>query len=151
MKMIDNISQLYIKGFIRAIDNSLLKMAKESRNSSARSHIECNYLNQFFQEYRLIRSGSWEGIDDQSKDWHNDRKEGHNISFLIYLDKCSPESGGQLEVKTNDFKSIIYPEPGLVVILNQSMHFKHRALPCKTRRRVLSFDYLLNDLETKWV
>ena len=147
MTIADRWGQLFTYGFVQIIDKNLLNLSSKKNLEHLQKFIEQTYLKEISNNFKLMRCGRWQGVDTNTQHWHNDSKEGHNISFLLYLDSCSPELGGQLEIKSDDSLHSIYPEPGLLVCLNQKEKFSHRAMPSKATRRVVSFDYYLAELD----
>ena len=105
-----------------------------------------NYISKVFSNYEFIEYYAWEGVDPGSSVWHNDKIEGFNSNILVYLDDSL--NSNTIEIKNNIEEFKIYHKKGDFVWLNQSTRFLHRATHKQGRRRVLSFQYKIQDLWT---
>ncbi len=84
------------------------------------------------------------GVDNGSITWHNDAKEkGLNASLFIYLDRMNQDTLGALYIKGPLGEHTIYPDTGLVVLINQSSNFVHKADKPKSLRRMIGYDLFI--------
>ena len=103
------------------------------------------YIAQLFDEYTLTQCAMWSGVDEGSRNWHNDYEDGDsfNSNILIYLDDNTKANGNNIQVRTGDYHFTLYPKRRDFVWLNQKKCFQHRAQHLSGTRRVLSFEYLI--------
>jgi hypothetical protein len=106
------------------------------------------YIRQIFPKFQKIECSMWTGVDSGSLHWHNDwkDKQGMNSNILLYLDSLSEKTGGALHVRGPLSEKTIYPRRGLFVWLNQSPRFLHKADRTSSQRRIVGFDYHIEDL-----
>lgn len=123
----------------------------DSRCTNLLHELHCliadNYVSAIFSNYQLLSYGMWEGVDSNSTTWHNDQKDKKmNSNFLIYLDDTE-EHDNSIEFKNNNIEYKVLPKENDFVWINQSKKFLHRATHNQGRRRVLSFEFLIDGLE----
>lgn len=94
-----------------------------------------------FGQADLLRIHGWQGVDQGTSQWHNDSREGQNLTVMLYLDNMYEEIGGCVEIKHDCWHRTIYPKAGDIVFINQREGFLHRATSCLSLRRVVSADY----------
>ena len=108
-------------------------------------------VSKIFEKYKLQGKGMWEGVDQGSSVWHNDFIDGKNMNtnILVYIDSTK-EQDNSIEIKdtTIDTYNKLLPEQNDFVWLNQSLNFRHKATHNGGRRRVLSFEFLVDGLNT---
>lgn len=104
-----------------------------------------HYISKIFGEFEMKECAMWSGVDEGSREWHNDYEDGDsfNSNILVYLDDNTLENGNNIQVSTTDFINILHPKRRDFVWLNQKKCFKHRATHKSGVRRVLSFEYLI--------
>lgn len=106
-----------------------------------------NYISKIFTKYQLMSNGMWEGVDNGSSVWHNDQTDQNmNSNFLIYLDDTGTHDNS-IEFKNDNLEYKVLPKENDFVWINQSKKFLHRATHNQGRRRVLSFEFLIDGLE----
>lgn len=100
-------------------------------------YLKQNIISKIFDKYE-VDYFAWAGVDDYSKKWHNDSKEGFNSNILVYLD----DSYGQnkIEIKNQVEEFTVYHKKGDFVWINQDPKFLHKATHITGNRRVLSFE-----------
>lgn len=113
---------------------------------AAREWLSTNYVGALFANYEFLKYNAWSGVDQPSSNWHNDQREGFNSNILVYLDDSL--NCNSIEVKSDNSEVKIYPKKGDFVWLNQRKAFRHRATHIEGTRRVLSFEFNINDLWT---
>ena len=104
-------------------------------------------VGQIFANYKLQGKGMWEGVDQGSCVWHNDFVDGMNMNtnILVYIDDTSTHDNS-IEFKNHNEHYKVLPRENDFVWINQSTHFFHRATHNSGRRRVLSFEFYINEL-----
>lgn len=104
-----------------------------------------NYISKMFDDFEMKQCAMWSGVDEGSRNWHNDYEDGDsfNSNILVYMDDNTIENGNNIQVASGDFVNIIYPKRREFVWLNQKKCFQHRATHTSGVRRVLSFEYLI--------
>lgn len=104
-----------------------------------------NYISKIFDKFELKDCAMWSGVDEGSRNWHNDFEDGDafNSNILVYMDDLTEENGNTIQVASNDYINILYPSRRDFVWLNQKKCFQHRATHESGVRRVLSFEYLI--------
>lgn len=101
------------------------------------------YISKLYDNWKPMSVGMWDGIDEGSEKWHNDSNEGMSFNFLLYFDDMFPTTGGALHVKGPQSEEIIYPKRDMLVWINQSEQFFHKADKSHAQRRLASFEYKL--------
>lgn len=111
-------------------------------------HLSKKYIEKIFKNYKRLECGLWEGVDEGSSKWHNDwiDGDGFNSNILIYLDDNTTENGNSVEIRGLDFHHVLYPKSGQLLWLNQKPIFEHKATHTSGQRRLLSFEFLIEDL-----
>lgn len=105
------------------------------------------YLSQIFQKNNLVYTHLWKGADDDTQIWHNDYREGADLSFLLYFNNLNEETGGGFEIKEEDSDDIvgpIYPNKYDVLLFNQQKNWVHQVTPLKklpVERLVMNFGF----------
>ena len=104
-----------------------------------------NYVAKMFDEFEMKDCAMWSGVDEGSREWHNDFEDGDafNSNILVYMDDNTEENGNNIQVASGDYINIIYPKRREFVWLNQKKCFQHRATHKSGVRRVLSFEYMI--------
>lgn len=104
-----------------------------------------NYVSKMFDDFEMKDCAMWSGVDEGSRNWHNDFEDGDafNSNILVYMDDNTEENGNNIQVASNDYINILYPSRRDFVWLNQKKCFQHRATHKSGVRRVLSFEYLV--------
>ncbi len=112
-----------------------------------------NYASQFeehlilklFPIFKRLDFGMWQGVDLESRQWHNDflYGESFNSNILVYLEEHSQTA---LEIKNGVEEIQIPVKAGDFIWINQSSNFQHRARQESGARRILSFEYFLPGL-----
>jgi len=89
-----------------------------------------------------------QGVDDYSKVWHNDfdLKGEFNSNVLVYLDDSYNKNAIEITNGTETFT--VHHKKGDVVWLNQRKSFKHRATHTHGTRRLMAFEFYIDDLWT---
>ena len=107
------------------------------------------YVSQIFPNYKLMNCGMWEGVDSGSCTWHNDCVDGStmNTNLLVYLDDTT-EHGNSIEIRNGLSEYCVLPKANEFVWLNQAYHFQHKATHNTGRRRILSFEFLVDGINT---
>jgi hypothetical protein len=125
------------------IPKKILHVLKDVQNE-----IGIKYITKLFDNWIPTQVGMWDGVDDGSRQWHNDKGEGDGVdcNFLFYFDDMSPEVGGALYVRGPHSQHKIYPKRDMLIWINQSQQFYHKADEATTQRRLASFEYLLPKL-----
>ena len=108
-------------------------------------YVADKYVSVIFENFELKEHALWSGVDDGSKEWHNDHIDGDpfNTTFLIYLDDNTPENGNYIAVRGPDTENTLYPKRGDFVWLNQNRMFEHKAKHNSGQRRVLGFEFYI--------
>lgn len=103
------------------------------------------YISKMFDDFEMKQCAMWSGVDEGSRNWHNDYEDGDsfNSNILIYLDDNTKANGNNIQVRTGDYHFTLYPKRRDFVWLNQKKCFQHRAQHLSGTRRVLSFEYLI--------
>lgn len=105
-------------------------------------------VRRYFSNIQLKSSGMWSSVDEGSQKWHNDYEDGDsfNSNILIYLDDNNLENGNSLAVRNYSEEFLLRPKRGELVWLNQMKCFQHKATHKSGNRRLLSFEFLIEDL-----
>lgn len=101
-----------------------------------------------FRDYDFKGNGLWNGVDDKSSRWHNDFEysDGFNSNILVYMEDNEPY-GNNISVTDGDAVFTIYPKRNEFVWLNQSNKaYRHKAHHAAGPRRLLSFEFMIHDL-----
>ena len=63
-----------------------------------------------FDEFEMKDCAMWSGVDEGSREWHNDFEDGDafNSNILVYMDDNTEENGNNIQVASGDFINIIY-------------------------------------------
>lgn len=106
-----------------------------------------NLIAKVFSSFTIKSNGMWNGVDEGSSKWHNDFEDGDpfNSNILLYLDD-NFKSGNYLQVTDQNEVYTIYPKINEFVWLNQAKCFKHRAHHKSGIRRLLSFEFYIDDI-----
>lgn len=106
-----------------------------------------NYILKLFPYAELKDNGMWDGVDEGSAIWHNDQEDGDtfNSNILIYIDDNTPYNNS-IEITDGKEEYKIIPKPNQLVWINQRKVFKHRAIHNDGVRRLLSFEFFIEEL-----
>lgn len=131
------------KNYETFIPTDVLLILKEVQQKIAEQH-----LKKIFTSYIPANVGMWDGVDSGSQKWHNDRNEGKGVdcNFLLYFDDMKKETGGALHVKGKLSEEVIYPKRDMLIWLNQSEKFLHKADKSLKQRRLASFEFVLPEM-----
>ena len=106
-------------------------------------YVDPNWNNKFYN-YTV-----WDGVDKDNQGWHTDMFEDYDIFFLCYYDDTKEETGGAVQFKWKDgeeYKIESYqPKRGSIFLVSNARGFWHRAESTTITRRVVSFDYIINE------
>ena len=118
----------------------------QQRLDSIHLSLADNYVSKIFTSYELLNNGLWDGVDSGSSDWHNDQtSRGFNSNILVYIDDNRVYNNYIMVTNgAEEFK--IQPQSNQLVWLNQSSCFKHKAIHTSGPRRLLSFEFFVEDL-----
>lgn len=116
----------------------------------ATAYIKEKYLDKYWENNSFYKYTVWQGVDKDNQGWHTDMFEGYDIFFLFYNDDTFEETGGSIQFKwkneNNQFQTKSYqPKKGDLFLVSNSRGFWHRAESTTIRRRVISFDFLINE------
>jgi hypothetical protein len=107
-------------------------------------YIDPNWENNKFYKYTV-----WDGVDKDNQGWHTDMFEDYDVFFLYYYDNTKEETGGAIQFKwkeNDEFKISSYqPKKGSLFLVSNDRGFWHRAESTKITRRVMSFDFIINE------
>lgn len=86
------------------------------------------------------------GVDNGTKDWHNDLIEGEHIAVLCYLSDTDETTGGYTEFRstqTGEVTGKFYPKKYDICMINHSEGWQHRVEPLKkdVDRIAINFGY----------
>lgn len=125
------------------IPPKILSVLKNVQQKIAEKH-----LKKIFNSYIPTSVGVWDGVDSGSQKWHNDRNEGKGVdcNFLLYFDDMEEETGGALYIKGPLSEEKIYPKRDMLIWLNQSEKFLHKADRSLKQRRLASFEFILPEI-----
>jgi predicted 2-oxoglutarate/Fe(II)-dependent dioxygenase YbiX len=137
---IENCEIFEEKEYESYIPKNVLSILKKVQIKIAEKH-----LKKIYNSFTLGNVGIWDGVDFGSQQWHNDSNEGKGVdcNFLLYFDDMSEKTGGALYVKGPFGEQKIYPKRDMLVWLNQSEKFLHKADTANTKRRLASFEFIL--------
>lgn len=111
-----------------------------------RLELEKTLLTPMFEKFIFLQQAIWAGADEDSLLWHNDNtgEDSLNSSILLYLDDHTQES--HLRIRSKDDEHIVMVKSGQFVWMNQQKDFQHKVVYTdpKVKRRIVSFEYLLN-------
>jgi hypothetical protein len=111
--------------------------------------LEERYVKFILPSYRLVDFCLWNGVDSGTQIWHEDLKEGYQISFLCYMSDTTRKTGGAIYFrdKNQQKKYVkIYPKIGDIIIMNHSSPFQHKVETLKilTNRFTFHAGFSLN-------
>lgn len=121
-------------------------------DENAKSHLKVlhnyfaeRYISKIFGAFEMKDCAMWSGVDEGSREWHNDYEDGDsfNSNILVYLDDNTVDNGNNIQVRDAANHWTLYPKRRDFVWLNQKKCFQHRAQHKSGVRRVLSFEYLI--------
>jgi len=127
---------------------SLKKTMCQQQLKEIHQYLSDNYVSKIFKNFEMKEFDIWNGVDEGSIKWHNDYEDGDpfNSTFLIYLDDNTPENGNFIAIRSPDCENILYPKRGDFVWLNQKKIFQHKAKHQSGKRRLLGFEFFIDDL-----
>ena len=128
-------------------DLNIDPFAKELLNDM-HQYFAKKWIELIFVDYELKVNGMWSGVDEGSMKWHNDFEDGDpfNSNILVYLNDTDDKENN-IQVRTNKGPgTILHPQRGDFVWLNQSSCFEHKASHNSGTRRLLSFEFLISGL-----
>jgi len=107
-----------------------------------------HYVSQVFSKFDLRECNMWDGVDPKSSIWHNDyfSNSAFNSNILIYLDDNTEDNGNSIEVRSNESYVKLHPKENQLLWLNQQHTFQHKATHATGRRRLLSFEFFIDEL-----
>lgn len=109
------------------------------------SFLATAYIQPLFDEFQLLESSMWQGVDHLSATWHNDYIKGKtfNSNILVYIDDNTPENGNFIEVRNQIESFLLYPKSGDFVWLNQKDIFQHKATRTSGIRRLMCYELMI--------
>lgn len=116
----------------------------------ATAYLKEKYIDKHWPNNSFYKYTVWQGVDKDNQGWHTDMFEGYDIFFLFYNDNTFEETGGSIQFKWKDsdgkFQTKSYqPKRGDLFLVSNSRGFWHRAESTTIQRRVISFDFLVNE------
>lgn len=125
--------------------NKVEKHMSQLQLGEVHRYLADTYVSKLFTDFQFKECDLWSGVDDGSKEWHNDHIDGDpfNTTFLIYLDDNTPENGNYIAVRGPDTEITLYPKRGDFIWLNQNRMFEHKAKHNSGQRRVLGFEFYI--------
>lgn len=132
----------------RSRDNEVKDIPEELANRLGlfAQYIKAKYIDPNWENAKFNKFAIWEGIDEDSMDWHTDKFETWDIFFLYYLSDTYEETGGSIEFEWEDNRVSIQPKAGTLILINNfknSKGFWHRAVASKITRYCSSFDFIV--------
>lgn len=113
------------------------------------SHLKVTYIDAYWENSKFLKYTAWDGVDRDNQGWHTDMFEKYDLFFLFYYDDTFPETGGAIHFKwkeNGEFKTdFIQPKAGDLILVSNARGFWHRADSTTIQRRVISFDYVLEN------
>ena len=123
---------------------------KEAEKELEKLQIEIGkkLISKIYDKYECRNVGAWEGVDEGSVKWHNDQLDGKNMNsnVLVYLDDTREHKNG-IDVKSQIEEYSLTPKENEFVWLNQSKMYQHKDSHNGGRRRILSFEYWIEDIK----
>jgi len=110
--------------------------------------IATDIVEPYFKDYTIEKRRIWEGVNDNTTEWHNDLREpvrsnhnnlseGPNCFFLLYHSNMKDD--GAIYFKTKNSEVKIYPTEGMLIGVNCKNNFLHRAEKSKNKRIISSY------------
>jgi hypothetical protein len=113
------------------------------------NHLKVTYVDPYWSNSKFLKYTAWDGVDKDNQGWHTDMFEKYDIFFLFYYDDTFSETGGAVHFKWKEngkFETdVIQPKSGDLILVSNARGFWHRADSTHIRRRVVSFDFVIED------
>jgi hypothetical protein len=112
-------------------------------------YLKTKYIDPEWTDNTYNKFIAFEGVDSDNRGWHTDMFEDYDVFFLYYFDDTHEATGGAIHFKwRTDAGEETYsfqPKAGDLVLINNTKGFWHRADATSIKRRVVSFDFTIND------
>jgi hypothetical protein len=132
-------------------DNGQKDLPKElnHRLSIFSNYLKTKYIDIVWPNNKFLKFTVWDGVDKDNQGWHTDMFEDYDVFFLYYYDDSEEKTGGSIQFKwkeKGEFKIYSHqPKSGDLFLVSNARGFWHRAESTTIQRRVMSFDFLLDN------
>lgn len=155
-----DLSEFFVKGYSATIDKNILSLLnvpldvdKWVRDEDgirspgnvdltiAHHYIAEKYIKPIAKKYEIGYNSIWEGIDQPTREWHNDLIErNNNVFFMYYLNDV--ENDGELCFRMNGLETgRVQPKQSVLVMGSQESYVEHKVIPTTETRIACNFGF----------